>query len=1731
MEQEKPQSALARLKEEKAEREGNIFAGLSSPVTTEPQENIFAGLYPTGGVLTEVETKESGGRRFVEGVGAGAIHPVRALLPEGAKEWMEEERGLAGTLGEFAGMGLAFIPLYKGASLALTGVGLLKNAAVLGTDVTYLTAVGRSALGLRTAQMARGAGAFAGFETFGGESTEEAPKRFAKGLAEGVAFEAAFGAAAAAWRGKKPKWKPTEGEALPRPAVDPEAHVHPLRLKLENLMRPNSNEAPEITLGKIRAIGTPQEQLHEGLMTLMRSHMPGGQAVLEGLSQKEIVQLYKKATEIGGVTLTPHRRIRGEDLFDVWMTLDGRQVFRPVRLKSGEASWGEIADATTKRFKDLDIDVTDALGSSAGRYTPSFRMTGTGRGAKIEVLKEGERYKNQEGISTLIHELMHHVEWVASGFHEAGRPGRPTLAQIFNLEGLGAAKTLKRGAQLDAIQLELKMASVEARAQQYIAGGFTKKQAFKNAAEDYLQGAPGRPNYYQTDVEHLSRMAEVIYFDPAKAREIAPVASRLVGQLIAKHAPEVRSLMSRPGQVMTDIFDELWRTIDPSKKTTIWAKGRAKASAQQKLEYGKTGWAPGMRAKVNGKEMEFIKKDLETATVRDLSTGEVMEVGLESLQRPVMQNLASRNNEILAGVDKMLDGFPQKIPVNLREDVVEGGKDLGYGIRRALVDTKDYAITDGTVVDWVKSLPESVQHQIVTKYGQIRVEEFEVLLDAAKKGADGPLVEQLNGILDLLGKKGLVKRDLGFLELYVRDPETLIKGAVLESKGFGEAVGGFGDFPLIFADTDNYLKHALRVKGVNETDMPYFFEIAKERFGVKLRAAMGSEERMVEKNVKKAMTKKERKKKRKAMADVASGESRMGVDNAEQTIARAGIQSDRIASGELLLRDSQNKSILAKVPDEDHALAYAKELGSDNVGPPLGDFPGAISHGGHTPPPRPNDPVIPSPSPIENVGRGARLVDAAALGAPWMSALENTAKSIEHLGLGPAYTKVYLPAHAAMLKVNKELSTVARESLGGKTFKDKLQQIQKSLTKVSRARQATVSGHIEAATQEEIAKAGGLMVRAMTEGELKVARFIQHAGLEHDIPRLMSTNRLIDGALSGRLEKVIKKMKGFELSPEAQQVLATFESMPKFKSRIEVLEHLGLTKQEIDVLNIINKSKGKKDKFSIYAVSRYASAPKLRKGFKDGKAQFAFDNKMTPRELNASKFASETLEAGFLDSGLDAKRHLTGYWPHLRKWTSEGFVPDRELIPEEIAAWVASRYRSGELNVYETDTLITVYKHLRGLYMSRHFDPVVPELRKAVDSIAKNDSRSAGVMNEYVLELMGKPHASFDKVQGAISSVSKNLLGKEISPRFASDIVSGLVATASAAAIPFRPALIARNFYESMLKVSPRVGVSHYFRGLKYVVSGDTRKEAFKMAMNASAIRPGTTRLRSFHAAEDVFGPAGPRAISKYLHIFDKGFEWYQSADDWGRAIAYHSQRMRIQDHLDDYVKGRTSMGEFKSRAKVNTFDVLDVQIFEKEILNGNYQNAVDHLGKKLSDEVMVRYGYADHPSGWNSVSGRLFGQFGTWPVQYKDYLMQGVTRGSAKDKIEFATIHGAVTGATIAAGAAVGLNLQTWTGWGMFSGGPYLGMSIDAIKSISGSDLEKNIARRNLYSQVPILGWMETGRPQSILLPGSFLLGDLVDAREALKSGDIFKAVMEGTGVRVMRAEEKNPLDFIYRF
>jgi hypothetical protein len=207
-------------------------------------------------------------------------------------------------------------------------------------------------------------------------------------------------------------------------------------------------------------------------------------------------------------------------------------------------------------------------------------------------------------------------------------------------------------------------------------------------------------------------------------------------------------------------------------------------------------------------------------------------------------------------------------------------------------------------------------------------------------------------------------------------------------------------------------------------------------------------------------------------------------------------------------------------------------------------------------------------------------------------------------------------------------------------------------------------------------------------------------------------------------------------------------------------------------------------------------------------------------------------------------------------------------------------------------------------------------------------------------------------------------------------------------------------------------------------------------------------------------------------------------------------------------------------------FDSNDIAIFEDLVRQGKIGEAADHMGNQLAREAHFRYGGANHPAGWGSVPGRLFGQFGTWPVQYKDFLVQAMTRGSIRDRAEFAAYHIGLNMGLVGGGAAVGVNLWTWASLPSlnYSGGPMADLAIDFLRVWNGSPAERAMAKRSILMQFPSLE-----DPRSIFVPGSYFLGDI---NSVFRAGDAdVKALFEAGGFRFFEPGEKSGFEWLWGY
>lgn len=1637
-------------------------AAESRPEQGEEGINIFVEAFRGDFTPFKLDLERTAAKEAFEGFKVGVFRPFQVLT--GKPEEIGSDHPLATTLGELGGILVSFIPVFKATQIALKGVGLTAR------------------LSPTVARMVQGSVAFGAFEAGAGE-LKGVPGRFATGAAVGLAFEGALIGGALAYRGgraalRRAPWK-----------VDPDA------IRLETALHPNETTNPEEIVSKLINIGRPDKQLETLTAEIAALFKPNGIAIIPGVKNAErFVSFLRK--QLPDVEF--HIRPTEGGFFEV-LTVDTRvdapqllrrlQIERPpiIAFPGRGARVLSLQDAIKLVERPTAEGVGIPVSTTRGTQPELAREFFPGKTKRVLGLAVynppriflARDLPDAQQFETLVHEYMHQLSTAA-----AGGDVRPTLEGVFRLEGPARTLLRERGLPPEApITPEIRIAAgIKARTEELRAeflqmtdnliaqmAGVSLKEA-----RDVVRG---QLEYFGKDDELLSRAAELMFLDPMTARRVAPRAFRLMSRFINRESPKMRMLISRGD--LRNIDDWLQGTLVREERR-IFETAEFKLSPAQAMQYTRTGVFRGMEAFVDGRPVETLRRAGERVFIRDSATGTVGVVPFEKLQRPVFPQLAERSRELVTAIEQATNRLPNWVGVLLTDVAADG-------VRKGVLDLRNFEVvrggTEGLIRFIERNRIEGGLNRIDIALGFVR-----------GRGKDGILLEDRGALFALLAnERSLTFADDVLYEGLERVPDALL---------------GSTTIPI---SARSLFESLLRDAGATERELPRLVRLAEREYGRRLME-------IVDPEISEAL--------------LRGMESARGVaDDVATAAQRSRLRTSKTTSGETRVHPQDSNVELARFATEEEANAYVTRAGSFDVTGeeivagsqvPTGSF---FSAGGG-PPPRIQAQDLAAPQ--ESGSWLTTVINAVNYFAPVFTSLGSFAKSVEELGLGAAYSRVFRPLQDASRRVFFEMGAVPREALGGKTFDDQLRLIRDLASHVKKNRQETVVRYIESLSRQEVETAGGLLERGMTAEELKVAKVLDNLGMANEVPRLLSIERLARGFLGNR-KKFLSKLNRMEatgVSDEVRRVLREIRQLTEVDAAPDTIEGifdaLGLSNEEKLAIDLLNRGRSLgKDTFSTFVVSRWLAAPELKSSFKNARAQFAAENKMAVTELKLAEELDRHFKAAFGTAGLDSKRELAGYWPHLRTYIENGLVPDnefmRQILPPKSLGWSAQKFRSGELDVYTTDPVLAAYKHVRGLFMSKHFDPALKDVaRPALRELKQSDPRSFRIMVDYVRELQGRPHASFKRVNQAIATLAR-VMGHPVPERLAERFVNGAVAMSYNAAIPFRAATILRNYFQMSLTPA-RIGPRAFFDGLETALTPEGYKEAVKHLAVPTGVVP-------LHAATEIFKPRfiGPLRL-RMSKIFEAGLNWYKKPDDIGRAAAFHGMRSRASRHLPDYMAGRIDFETFKSRAKVNTFKETDVTEFERLFKAGQMQEGIDFLGARLADEVHFTYGHANHPAGWGGIAGRLFGQFGTFPVQYKDFLLQGISRGSTKDKAEFLATQAATQLGLVAAGGAVGLNLWTWAIFPslQYTGGPFVDMVADFRNVIGGTTVERRMALRSLQFALPTLA-----DPRSIFVPGSYFIGDVWRAMSEREQD--FGTILRAGGFKVVEPGDDPPFEWLF--
>jgi hypothetical protein len=329
-------------------------------------------------------------------------------------------------------------------------------------------------------------------------------------------------------------------------------------------------------------------------------------------------------------------------------------------------------------------------------------------------------------------------------------------------------------------------------------------------------------------------------------------------------------------------------------------------------------------------------------------------------------------------------------------------------------------------------------------------------------------------------------------------------------------------------------------------------------------------------------------------------------------------------------------------------------------------------------------------------------------------------------------------------------------------------------------------------------------------------------------------------------------------------------------------------------------------------------------------------------------------------------------------------------------------------------------------------------------------------------------------------------LGIHHDKQFKTDIVSMMLQLNVGAHMAWRAPLAIRNMFQVFF-VYPMVGERAFAYGLKHALTAEGKAEAVK----AKIIGPDPVPF-----GDEIFNPFGT-----LTQIVRSGLKAYAKVDDYTRVVAYHATKFKVQAAAEKYLAKNWNIAKFAEEAELaSTFHPIEAKQIMDMVKSGNIPGAAQRAGYLMQENTNFIYRAGNAPEAFRGVAGRLFGQFGMWPVSYIEYVRYLSAFGTPNQRAAKIARFIAINTAFGHAGTMLGVNTWKWLMFGplVFTGGPMLQIAQDAGKVASAlvqgrldDDPEASMAEARLKRNIP-----------STFIPGSGFAKDVEATLEEAKYG-----------------------------
>ncbi|KKL86826.1 hypothetical protein LCGC14_1940820, partial [marine sediment metagenome] len=286
----------------------------------------------------------------------------------------------------------------------------------------------------------------------------------------------------------------------------------------------------------------------------------------------------------------------------------------------------------------------------------------------------------------------------------------------------------------------------------------------------------------------------------------------------------------------------------------------------------------------------------------------------------------------------------------------------------------------------------------------------------------------------------------------------------------------------------------------------------------------------------------------------------------------------------------------------------------------------------------------------------------------------------------------------------------------------------------------------------------------------------------------------------------------------------------------------------------------------------------------------------------------------------------------------------------------------------------------------------------------------------------------------------------------------------SGMAMSYRPAMAIRNMPQVLLPMAI-VGYPRGVQALKMIYGKNRDKFIGEALRDMKIPEAGEQAVYLGEGAEGFLGRKFSRDVKRLQNEGMRAFRWADRVNN--RATTYWMGRLAIQEEAPALLSGKVNWEQFmfrtglKGRMKVDQ-DRIHALLMGVE--RPNVAQAAREFGKELVADTQFLYDSVNAPMAFRSTAGRMFGQFGTWPVGFTEWMHQNIA-GAGDDAWtqkflgNYAIGKGALTGI----GLATGIDTSSWNFFNplTFQGGPWFQTIRDiTVLGTSQNEFERRQAR-----------------------------------------------------------------------